>query len=68
MFLNICYFLNVVYLSWISAALRYIAYTFLPTEQKFYANPDQVGYAGWVESPIGVLAFIRPDNRYQWVW
>ena len=68
MLLNICYALNVVRLSWLAVALRYLVARLTPTTERAYANPEQVGYAGWIESPAGVLAFVRPDGSLQWRW
>ena len=68
MFLSFCHALNALRLSWIAAALRYVVASFAPLSEGRYANPDAVGYDGWIDSPLGVLAFIRRDGSLQWRW
>lgn len=68
MFLSFCHTLNAVRLSWLAALLRRIVAMVAPLTVRAYANPEQVGYAGWVDSPLGVVAFTRPDGSLQWRW
>lgn len=72
MFLNFCYFLNVLKLSWLAALLRFLMAQLLRGQlQERSYNIPIIGWAGWVEAPmIGVLAFIpeeEPKRRiYRW--
>lgn len=70
MFLHFCHTLNSLGLSVIAAFLRRCVSLFLVSLTiRYYQNPEQVGYAGWIESPrVGVLAFIRADHTVQWRW
>lgn len=71
MFNTLCFWLNVVRLSWLVAVLRVVLHMlFAPvaTEAR-YDDPARVGYQGWIEVPIlGVLAFRRLNGALLYRW
>lgn len=64
---EICWRLNTWGFSFLAALLRLVLAVVLPTEEKFY-DVETAGYKGWVESPLGVLAFRRAEGDLQWRW
>lgn len=64
---TVCFYLNVIRLSLVAALIRKAAALLLPTRYGAYAQPT-AGYAGWLDSRAGVVAFIREDGSLQWVW
>jgi hypothetical protein len=68
MFNDFCFALNRLRLAWLVALLRCTLSLALRTWGGAYANPAQIGYQGWIESRIGVLAFRRMDGGLLWRW
>jgi len=68
MFNTFCYYLNFIHPR-IPAALRWLAYTTLPTQAWTYGNGPQAGYRGGVNvRGLGVVAFIAEDGALTFVW
>jgi len=70
MFNSFCYYLNVLHLSLVAEVLRRIVGAVTPTVYKDYGHVG-VGaphghYKGWVESSIGVVAFVQDKGTFQW--
>lgn len=72
MFNSFCYYLNVAHLSLVAEALRRIVGAVTPTKYKEYTGGHQWShgdcYKGWVESPLGVVAFVQDNGTLQWRW
>lgn len=71
MLLRLSHWMNEHSLSWFVAAIRFVlVWTVFSQERtKMYANPEAVGYIGWIEAPtLGPLAFRRLDCSLQYRW
>ena len=68
MFNELCWQLNRVGLSVVAAGLRRVAATVTPTTVGEYALGGCGGYKGWIESPLGVVAFVQDDGALVWRW
>lgn len=67
MFLTFCHSLNTLGLSYFVAGIRKITAVFVPTTLRVY-DQSAAGYYGWIDSPVGALAFIKDDGSLQWRW
>lgn len=70
MFNELCWHLNKISPDFV-AKLRQITARVLPTQEKSYNLDPQAtgGWLGWVECPIGCLAFRSADtNELVWRW
>jgi hypothetical protein len=67
---EICWKLNTWGFSFLAALLRLVLAVVLPTEEKFYGENGETaaGYKGWIQSPLGVLAFRNEEGALQWRW
>ena len=68
MFNTFCYRLNQRRLAWLAALLRFVLWLLLPAEERTYRHGSVFGYKGWIQSPVGALAFRRDDGTLQWQW
>ncbi len=71
MFNTFCYYLNVIHLSRVAEGLRRLVAAVTPTVYKEYRGVQWShgdGYRGWIESPLGVVAFVPTDGKLQWRW
>lgn len=70
MFNELCWQLNRVGLAFAAAGLRRIVAAVTPTSLGMYESPQGVGgWRGWLESPVGVVAFINDDDgALVWRW
>lgn len=71
MFLSACFWLNVIGLSRLVAAVRRLLYlvTQSTCREGSYDAPDKAGYRGWISHPrMGVLAFrtLHGDLLFCW--
>lgn len=67
-FNNLCWQLNNLDLADEVAELRKAVAAKLGTERRDYDKPEQVGWQGWLESPVGVVAFVALDDSIVWRW
>lgn len=70
-FMKVCWRLNALKLSYLSAFFRWIAFKGLGHRVflYLYSSPDNVHYLGWYEANrLGVLAFKQLDGSLQFRW
>jgi hypothetical protein len=75
MFLDFCWGLNVLKLSWLAAFLRFAVWNLAHIGRswpapKRYDQPDKVGgWKGWHElKGFGTLVFVDQDDRLHYRW
>lgn len=69
MFNEICWKLNNAGQADKVAQLRQVVAETLGTERRDYDQPEKVGgWQGWLETPLGVVAFIGTDGETVWRW
>ncbi len=71
LFNSFCWYLNVLHLSFVAVALRYVLWFALRpfARERIYAASALTSYHGWIDVPIfGVVAFRREDGSAQFRW
>jgi glucose-6-phosphate 1-dehydrogenase len=69
MFNDVCWELNNAGQADKVARLRQVVAMALGTERHDYETPEKVGgWAGWLETPLGTVAFVTADGETVWKW